>query len=208
MKEFDAGAFRVFHSGMKRIALWFLALTFAVCAVRGQDAATQQQIDKLSGQMQDLLEAQAQQGKRMDALMKDISELREKVTAPQVSDSASREDLKKLAEQVQEIDKKRQDDRELILKNLEKLGKIAAAPAHVSTPVKPKQGDDAPVQAVPQNGYEYTIKAGDSPSAIAKAYRDQGVKVTTAQILKANPGLDANKLFVGKKIFIPDPNAK
>jgi len=34
------------------------------------------------------------------------------------------------------------------------------------------------------------------------------VKVTTAQLLKANPGLDATKLYVGKKVFIPDPNAK
>jgi phage tail protein X len=28
------------------------------------------------------------------------------------------------------------------------------------------------------------------------------------EILAANPGLDANKLYVGKKIFIPDPSAK
>jgi LysM repeat protein len=32
--------------------------------------------------------------------------------------------------------------------------------------------------------------------------------VTKAQIIAANPGLDPNKLYVGKKIFIPDPNAK
>jgi hypothetical protein len=42
--------------------------------------------------------------------------LGDKVNAPQVSASASRDDLKKLAEQVQEIDRKRQDDRDLILK--------------------------------------------------------------------------------------------
>ncbi len=34
---------------------------FAVCAARGQDAGTQQQIDKLSGQIQDLLATQEQQ---------------------------------------------------------------------------------------------------------------------------------------------------
>jgi nucleoid-associated protein YgaU len=73
---------------------------------------------------------------------------------------------------------------------------------------KPAEDNSAPVAATPQNGYEYTVKAGDSLSAIAKAYRDQGVKVTTTQILKANPGLDANKLFSGKKIFIPDAAAK
>ena len=42
-------------------------------------------------------------------------------------------------------------------------------------------------------------------SIIVKAYRDQGIKVTADQILKANPGLDPKNLIVGKKIFIPAP---
>lgn len=196
---------------MKKISLLILAGALAVCPVRGQDAATQQQIDKLGGQIQDLLEAQAQQGRRLDAMAKEISELRDKVNTPQVSDSASREDLKKLVEQVQEIDKKRADDRELILKNLEKVAKAGGdtAPVRQRKPApKPPEDNSTTPLATPQNGYEYTVKPGDSVSAIAKAYRDQGVKVTTTQILKANPGLDANKLIAGKKIFIPDSAAK
>ena len=47
----------------------------------------------------------------------------------------------------------------------------------------------------------------DSGHVIARAV-DQGVKVTTTQILKANPKLDPAKLYVGQKVFIPDPNAK
>jgi LysM repeat protein len=197
---------------MKKISLWFLIFTFAMCASRGQDAAAQQQMDKLSGQIKDLTDTVEVQRKRIDALEREISELRDKVNTPQVNDSASREDLKALATQVQEIDKKRQDDRELILKNLEKLGKVAAVPPRVSKPSNPKPADDSgpAVPAVPQNGYEYTVKAGDSLGAIAKAYRDSDkhVKVTTSQILAANPGLDANKLYVGKKILIPNPAAK
>jgi len=75
---------------------------------------------------------------------------------------------------------------------------------------KPTSGGDTPPAgpATPQNGYEYAVKEGDTLGSIAKAYRAQGVKVTTTQILKANSGLDPNKLYVGKKIFIPDPNAK
>jgi LysM repeat protein len=41
--------------------------------------------------------------------------------------------------------------------------------------------------------------------SLAKAYRDQGIKVTSEQILKANPGLNPNTLKVGQKIFIPAP---
>ncbi len=62
--------------------------------------------------------------------------------------------------------------------------------------------------ATPQKGYEYKVQAGDTIAAIAKAYRAQGVKVTTDDILKANPKVDPTKLYVGQKIFIPDPNAK
>ena len=196
---------------MKRISFWFLILTFAVCAARGQDAAAQQQMDKLNGQLKDLTDTVEVQRKRIDALEREISELRDKVSTPQVNNGASRDDLQALATQVQEIVKKQQDDKELILKELEKLSKVAAGPTHKSSPnVTPAKTSEDPgtTPATPQKGYDYIIKDGDRLSEIAKAYRDQGVKVTTTQILKANPGLDANKLYVGKKIFIPDLAAK
>jgi len=192
---------------MKRILFSVLFATFAASTVLAQDAATQQQIDKLAGQIQDMLAAQEQQAKQLAAQQKDIAELRDKVNSPQVNDSASSTDLKSLAEKVQEIDKKRQADRDLIIKQIEQLGKVAATTPVKTKPAKPA-ADETPAPSGPQKGYEYTVKAGDTIGLIAKAYRDQGVKVTTTQILKANPGLDATKLYVGKKVFIPDPNAK
>jgi LysM repeat protein len=184
--------------------------TFAVFTAGAQDTATQQQLDKLSGQIQDLLDAQAQTGKRIEAMEHEISELRDKVNTPQVNDSASRDDLKSLASQVQEIDRKRQDDRDLILKQLEKLGKVAAAPLPPHKPASTAKPpvDDTSTPAVPQTGYDYVVKEGDTLSLIAKAYRDQGVKVTRAQIKAANPKVNFDLLIPGKKIFIPDPNAK
>ena len=104
---------------MKRISFLILFAAFFATTVFGQDAGTQSQIDKLSGQVQDLLAAQEQQNKKIDALSKEISELREKVNTPQVNNSASNEDLKNLAEKVQEIDKKRQEDRKLIISEIE-----------------------------------------------------------------------------------------
>ena len=198
---------------MKKISLWILILVCAVSLAQAQESATQQQLDKLSGQIQDLLDAQAQQGKRIDALEKEISDVRDKVNTPAVDNSASRDDLKKLAEQVQEIDKKRQDDRDLILKQIERLG-ATPPPSTLNTshhpPVTPNttttsSGDTT---GVPQTGYEYEIKQGDTLGLIAKAYRDQGVKVTKTQIIKANPKMNPDVLIPGKKIFIPDPSAK
>jgi LysM repeat protein len=200
---------------MRKISLWIFIFVFTASLARAQDAATQQQLDKLSGQVQDMLATQETQNQRLDAMEKEIGDLRDKLNQPAAAgDSASADDLKKLAEQVQEIDKKRQADNELILKQLEKLGKISGGLAgHKSSPAAaPATSADNPTPSAsgPQKGYDYTIAAGDTISSIAKAYRDseKHVKVTTSQILAANPGLDATKLYVGQKIFIPDPNAK
>ena len=196
---------------MRKISLWLFILVFTASLARAQDDATQQQIDKLSGQVQDLLDAQAAQGKRIDALEKQIADLGDKLSQPAASDNASADDLKKLAAQVQEIDKKRQDDNQKILDALDKLGKggTVSTPSHKPTMI-PTTPTDNPTQTStsPQKGYEYKIATGDTPSAIAKAYRAQGVKVTSDQILAANPGLNPNKMVVGKTIFIPDANAK
>jgi LysM repeat protein len=197
---------------MRKILPWLFAFVFTAFLARAQDDAAQQQVDKLSGQIQDLQESVGAQDKKIAALEKQIADLGDKLNAPAASDSASADDLKKLAAQVQEIDKKRQDDNNLILKELEKLGKGG----NVSTGHKPSPSvstttttpDNSPATGGQQNGYYYPVASGDTIAAIAKAYHAKGVKVTTGQILAANPGLNPNNLKVGQKIFIPDANAK
>jgi hypothetical protein len=209
---------------MKKISVWFLILVFVASLAQAQDTATQQQLDKLSGQLQDLLDAQAQQGKRIDALEKELSDLRDKVNTPVANDFATRDQLGKITDQINEVDKRRKEDSEMIAKQIENLAH-AAAVAPVPTPThhtssRPTAtppdgsgtgsgtGSDTATTSTPSNGYYYEVKKGDQLGLIVKAYRDKGVKVTTAQVLNANPGLDPNKLFVGKKIFIPDASAK
>jgi len=176
-----------------------------------QDAATQQQLDQLSGQIQTIQETLTQQDKRITDLESKITALEDKVNQPGGNDYASADDLKKLAEQVQEIDKKRQEDNEKILSTLEKLGKGGAiepphtAPDISTTTTTTTTGNSTPNAGGQQNGYNYTIAPGNTLSAIVKAYRAQGIKVSVKQILDANPGLSANNLIVGKKIFIPAP---
>jgi LysM repeat protein len=193
---------------MKRIFVWFFILSFSVAAARAQDTATQQQIDKLNGQVQDLLDAQATQNKRIEALEKEIGQLHDQLNQP--DKTANQDDLKKLAEQVQEIDRKRQEDNERVLKELERLGKSlgASQPGRKTTPNVPTTtpaGNPGPAAGSPQKGYDYNVRSGDTLSAIAKAYRDQGIKITTDQILKANPGLNPGDMKIGQKIFIPAP---
>src|SRR5579859_6967071 len=151
---------------MRKISLWLLMGALMVCTARAQDAATQQQLDKLAGQIQDLTDAQVQQNKRLDALEKEIADLGEKMNQPAVNNSASVDDLKKLAEQVQEIDQKRQDDRDLILKQLEKLAKLNGANGGHHTTYNPPPSDTdnstpapTPPANVPSTGHPYTIAA-------------------------------------------------
>lgn len=207
--QLDVAAKGDFHSGMRTISIRLLALAFTVFiagAARAQEDPTQQQIDKLSGQIQDLLSVEDLQRKRIDALEKQVRDLQDKLNQPGANNFASADDLKKLADQVQEVDKKRQADNEQILKELEKLDKalnVASSGRH-SEPAA--SSDNTPATSGAQKGYYYEIKSGDTPSAIAKAYRDQlHIKITAEDIMKANPGLDPTKLKIGQKIFIPQP---
>lgn len=200
---------------MKMISSSFLALILAASAplARGQDAATQQQLDKLSGQIQDITSALDVQNKRIDALEQKVNDLQDKLNQPGGNNFAGADDLKKLADQVQQIDQKRQSDNDQILKELERLEKsLNGSPGHSSdtgttgtttssTPTTTP--GPSPYATVPH--YEYKIKAGDTIGAIAKAYTAQGIKVTTSEILKANPGLKPGNLKVDQVIIIPQP---
>jgi LysM repeat protein len=199
---------------MKTISFWLFIFAFAAFTsgiARGQDTATQQLIEEINGRIQNLTEMQAAQGRTITDLQKQISDLGDKLNQPVVNNSASADDLKKLAEQVKDLAKKQQDDNDLVVKELEKLGKISGGVSTTShktaTPV-PAPATGGSVAGEKQNGFYYEIQPNNTISAIAKAYSEGGHKVTAKQILDANPGLDAKNLIVGKKIFIPDTSAK
>ncbi len=198
---------------MKKISVWLSILICTAALAGAQETATQQQLDKLSGQIQDVQDALRLQDQRIAALEKQLGDLRDKVNTPAATpDYASNADLKRLAEQVQDLDRKRADDRDVILAQLDKLSKAAAAgvtplppPRHTASTPKT---ESTPAADVPAKGYYYEVKQGDTLGLIVKAYREQGVKVKKSQIIEANPKMNPDVLIPGKKIFIPDPNAK
>jgi LysM repeat protein len=181
------------------ILMGLLLLTTLPCA-RAADEATEERLNKLNGLVQDLLEDKGNTRKQLESLSKEIQALRDQRSSS--PSSASAEELRHLAEKVQEIDRKREADKELILKEIEKLGKLIQK--RPSNP--PSRNESNPPSAnTNEKGYEYVVKSGDTLSAIAAAYSEQGIKVKVDDILKANPGLKANSLVVDKKIFIPAP---
>ena len=190
---------------MKRFLI--LILVAALIPARlamAQDAAVEERLNKLTGQIEDLLAAKAEQDKRMSALVKEMESLREQLGNPNGS-YANADDVRKIAEAVKEVDRKRLEDNERIAHQIESIGKAAASGARrpskheatTETPVRPESGGS------PEKGYEYVIASGDTLSTIAQAYREKGVKITVDGILKANPGLKEKSLKVGQKVFIP-----
>lgn len=202
---------------MRKILFGLFICAFTASLATAQESATQQQIDQLTGKIQDLTDMQAAQGKKIAELEKQISDLSDKLNQPAAANnSASADDIKRLTEAIQKVDKSRQDDNEKIMKVLDKLAKgggVSAPPHNRSTVIPPENPGTTTATAAgtgdKQNGYWYPVKDKDTLIAIAKAYSAElKTKITPHQILAANPGLTATNLSVGKKIFIPDPNAK
>jgi LysM repeat protein len=191
---------------MKPISL--VLITLSLCAgpvAHSQDAATEERLNKLSGQIEDLIAVQRTWNDRLSALQKEISSLREQVSKPS-GNYAAMEDLKRLSDSVKEIDRKRIEDHEKIRTELLKIGRSVAGsvpPPRRNTTATTESSPDK--TAPPQKGYDYVIEQNDTLSLIVQAYREKNIKVSTDQILKANPGLNPNRLRPGQKIFIPAP---
>jgi LysM repeat protein len=194
---------------MQRIAILLVfAALWAAPALPAQDAATEERLNKLSGRIDDLIAAQEALKKQMSELSRELAQelngVREQAAKPNAS-YASQEELRRLADSVKEVDRKRMDDYEKIHKEILNLAKVVsqAPPAQKEKPpVKPPKDPESSKKS--EDGYEYVIQKDDTLSKIIKACKeDKGIKTTTEQILKANPGLDPKKLKVGTKIFIP-----
>jgi DNA repair exonuclease SbcCD ATPase subunit len=169
-----------------------------------QDAATEERLNKLSAQIDVLIEAKEAQNKKIDDLQSQVRDLQNQLNKPS-GNFASADDLKQVADAVKEVDKKRQADNEKILNELEKLEKTltSGSGSRRSTTVS----NPSPGSEFNQNTPHmvYIVKDGDRLSEIVKAYRDQGIKVTLQQVLAANPGLKPESMKVGQKINIPAP---
>jgi LysM repeat protein len=194
---------------MKRISFFLAVALLALPAlVRAQDAATEERLNKLSAQIQDLVEMQSAQSKRIEALSKELQTMQQEQSSKPAANYASQDDLKELAAKLKEVDRKRQEDNDHILDVLKKLGKNINGSGKTTVtlpPPKPADAGSATAPATSDKGFEYEVKSGDTLSAIIAAYREQNIKITLKQVLNANPGLDEKKLKVGQKIFIPAP---
>jgi LysM domain len=126
----------------------------------------------------------------------------------------SAEDLKPLAAKIEEVDKKRVDDKNVIADQvkqtalqLERL--ITDRP---TAPTKPAPNSPPPANATvtATDGFTYTVGPGDIGTAIWSSFnskfKEKGMKtITWKQFVDANPTVDWKRLQVGQVIVIPKP---
>lgn len=198
-------------------------------AIADQQAATER-YNRLSAQIEDLLAANADLQRKIGALENDLRKTRAELLG-EISKAerkanednnryVTQDQLKKLVDAINDVDKKRVDDDKKIVDEVRKLVKQMAGGSGSSfstpTPTPPRttssDNSDAPPSGVPTKGFEHTVKQGEYLSSIINAYnealKDKGAtkKITLSMVLKANPNLDPNRMSIGTKLFIPDPN--
>jgi predicted RNase H-like nuclease (RuvC/YqgF family) len=177
---------------------------FAAAAAAREEAEARYQ--RLNSRIDDLEVIFQRFQKDLDKLESEIRTLREQMSrvADNPQGAANQESIKRLADAIEEVDRKRLKDQESMNSALREMEKLIVKGA-------PKNGSPRPQSNTPEvskgsgKGYEYTIRSGDNPTKIASALREQkGLKVTSKQIIDNNPGVDWTRLRIGQKIFIPE----
>jgi predicted RNase H-like nuclease (RuvC/YqgF family) len=173
-----------------------------------------EKIERMSKDIETLIAANADLQRRISGLSEELNRVRQEQSrsANDTAVQALREDLRRLADNVKEVDRKRISDKEEIAKELdrtfdkiEKLLKSNSGSSGGRTTSTPT----SPSKPIPSEGFEYIVKAGDNSlrGIINQAnvqLKQQGLKpVTLTQVLDANPGLVAERMQIGQKIFIP-----
>ena len=202
----------------------------AAVAAAAAKVEAEEKFNSLKGKVDELIEVRNLRDRdmqdKLQQLARDLADLRQQMNKPRPI-YATPEDVKRLAEAIQEVDRKRVMDGERFANELKEMFKklLAAStppprqapiiihePAPAPPPVKDpdehkekvKDPDPKPVQ---ESGFEYVVKSGDNFVKISKAYSARGIKVTPEQIQKANPGVKSERLIIGKKLWIPSTPA-
>ncbi|MBT5928335.1 MAG: LysM peptidoglycan-binding domain-containing protein, partial [Verrucomicrobia bacterium] len=153
---------------------------------------------KLRAELEDAQAANISLMQRMEALEKENRSLRRDVAKIPTS-PVSEDDLKKLSseliDRIKTVDKRRADDNKALVDQIKEL--VSAVNKLNTKPVITTVKNDKP-RRVPKKIAEVTVEPNYTISAIAEAYRLEGIDVTVAEILEANPQIsDPRKIKIG-----------
>ncbi len=125
------------------------------------------------------------------ALARDIESLRR---SPR-EDAAARGRLEQLEQQLRAVNSAREADKREIV---DEISRKVAGIVNASGGSSGSRSSSSSRSSGTETGYEHVVKAGETLSAIAQAY-----KVGTSAIMRANNMKSSDKLRVGQKLFIP-----
>lgn len=143
---------------------------------------------------------------QLDALQNTSEQTASKMAALQTSvaklekeNTQLRHKLKQLEDRLAALQTAQEKQQKTILTEMRKL--LKAQPAASAKPVAaPSPPPDSPP---PGTWYEHVVEQGQTLSAIAQAFREQGVEVTVEDIRKANNIKQDNLIRVGQTLYIP-----
>jgi TolA-binding protein len=183
-----------------------------------------EEIKRMAGEIADLREANSIQTKRLGQMQRELDGLRESVrdshdrATAKMGDFATREDLKKIVDNIKDVDKRREEDRKVILAEFDKLGKtLSQQPAEKPprTNRNSKKESEPEKEPAPIEGTFLPVKVKDGQrlADIQKEYnaalKERGLPpITLDQIKRANPRMNPNKILVGQEILLPVPEKK
>lgn len=217
---------------MNRFAAVLLAAITWIASPRGlAEQADAEDVRRLNGTVEALGEGQESLRKQIQSLKDQLEKLRSENAQLRQElagnrDMVTREQLNQVVEQLREVDRKRAADAEYVKAQLADIARdvnksLAAAvkepvkesskPRGSTRPPEPKGTSDsgsppAPEVKLPDYMYEHVVKSGETLGAIITAYnQEKGLKITTAHVMAANPGLkDPKRIRVGQKLNIPE----
>ena len=204
---------------MKRQLLFAVLLLTLLPHVNAQDnpaaaAAAREEAEgryqRLNARLDDIEVAFQRFQKERDKLESEIRALRDQVSrlADNSQSAATHESIKRLADAIEEVDRKRLKDQDSVSSALREMEKLIVKGGGTAPRTSTPKTQSAPPKVDSTGKYEYTIRANDNAKKIADALREQkGLKITAQQIIDANPGLDWTRLKIGQKIIIPDASA-
>ena len=224
---------------MKRVSLFLLLVAcfngrgFAqenAARAAAEREAAEEGYRRLNSAVEALTTGQADLQRRISALADELRSARAQDNKIDTSKFVTRDEFNRLVKAIDEIERKREDDKKLIREEFDQLKKdivkllnapgSAAPPKNRKTTSPAEKGSDKPadkasdkaekpsdVTGPTQEGVWYVIQSGNTLNAIVNAHNDEfkkkGKKTSIKLVQDANRDLKPTSMKVGQKIWIP-----
>jgi len=196
-------------AGMLMLTLGTVRAADETPAAVAEREAAEEREKRVNTRIEDLEKTVQKYQDRMVALNEELRNLRDEIGRQRESnnESQTKENIKRLKDAIEEVDKKRLEDNKKVMEALDSLRtfitkSMTAPPGIRSTPSGPTAKSNPPKRDT-ETGYEYAVVDKDTLSGITAKLKQRNIKVSQKQIMDANPDVNWNKLHIGQKIFIP-----